>query len=179
MKLDFKNWIINENSKQDSEEDWDFGHPAKAADYPYAVRDVLDFYYLQWEWERSKEIGRQIHNIDMDSVVNRKYTTMQSKDMPDDKSWVHKPDKDENPIEAIKDDLTLLGISKDKDPVSLIDRISYGKRFSSEGLDLTNLPPHPVWRKNDLTKTFKDDFPPLEDLDTNWMDKDWGYNKEK
>lgn len=124
--MKFKTWLLTEDIASDSEAFGDVLYPSTAADYPYAVSDPTEFWWLQWRWEMDKDkIGRPFHNIDEKEFRSRKYVAIQSTELPDsEKEWTHKPSKDSTQSVHTHNSLIMKKIGKNsKEQKKLPDNI--------------------------------------------------------
>lgn len=127
MNISFKEWLVN-NEKQlveagfnDSGSDWFFGsylYPSDAFDFQYAYPYPQDYLFLKSRWKGDRELGRKFINMDIEPILNQKFVTLKSNTMPDEQSWVHKPDNRSN-VTVDKDAwIGLMGIGKHSNDIN-------------------------------------------------------------
>ncbi len=95
----FKEWImLQEAGFDDSGSNWFFGsylYPSDAFDWQYCQAYPGDYLFMQSRWEGDREQGRKFINMDIDPIINQKFTSIQSLTMPGGDgsgSWTHSSD---------------------------------------------------------------------------------------
>ena len=114
--------------------DWDVIYPTTAGDYVASISNPKDFWWMQWEWERGSKIGRLLDNINKE-VLDRRYVSLDAKTAPDDQTWRHKPDKEnEGYLGVVKGiDLIRLGVGLSyKEPLVLKGPRVLGHRMGND-----------------------------------------------
>jgi len=94
--MQFKKWLLlNEAGFEGGGEEWFFGNlllPSDAFDWQYAHPFPSDFFLMKKRWKKDREHGRKFINIDLEDVLNTKFTSIHSRQLPDNERWTHKPD---------------------------------------------------------------------------------------
>lgn len=164
MKMSFKEWLFHTERQQlmeagfdDSGSNWFFGSyllPSDAFDFQYAYPYPQDYLFLQARWKGDREFGRKFINMDIDPIINQKFVTLKSNTMPNEESWVHRPD--DRPNVTVDRDawLGMIGIGKKSSDINKLVR-------SNDLLDLKD-------KLNNLFGKFTPSYVP-EAEDTPWV----------
>jgi len=129
MKLSFKEWLnhteqkLHEAGFNDAGSDWFYGSyllPSDAFDWQYAYPYPQDYLFLQSRWNGDRKLGRKFINMDIDPIINQKFVSLKSNNMPGEHSWENQPDRPDRPdVSVIHDDwMGLIGVGKKSDDIN-------------------------------------------------------------
>lgn len=149
----FRDWLLTEHGGSGGAGEFFYKlslYPTDAFDGGEAFIDPKDVWALQGRWRIETKQGRTFHNLDKDGYIAKKFTSVQSLTMPNNRPWRHRNTGKPDLEVKYYNDMDYLGIkaTDSAPPKQLVHKhVEYGLPLDSIFGDTVKTP-------KDLTKEF-------------------------
>ena len=168
--MTFKEWLLTEHGGGSASAGEFFYklslYPTDGFDGAEAFIDPRDVWALQGRRRIETKEGRKFHNLKKDDYIGKKFTSVQSLTMPDQKKWKHSKDDKPDIKVYFYNDMNYMGVKKtDASKPNILTH-----KMTDYGLPLDSIFGDTVKERGDIPKDFDKPFKKVYENLTTYQD---------